>query len=72
MKRFSYVLTTLEQLVTDDYILVYLHGSASKRSMPTFHWLKKCYQLIDRRCVFILKQKFYLNFQCNLKKIFSD
>lgn len=46
---FLYVLWTLERLVTDDYVLVYLHGSASKSRMPTFHWLHECYKLIDRR-----------------------
>ncbi|ODN02216.1 Protein prune 2 [Orchesella cincta] len=46
---FLYVLSTLEELVVDDYILVYLHGATPKSCMPTFGWLKRCYQLIDRR-----------------------
>ncbi len=33
----------------DDYILVYLHGAAPKSCQPTFGWLKRCYQLIDRK-----------------------
>ncbi|XP_077284937.1 uncharacterized protein LOC143910373 [Arctopsyche grandis] len=66
---FLYVLTTLEQLVTDDYILVYLHGSASKRSMPTFHWLKKCYQLIDRRLRKSLKHLYLVHPTFWLKSI---
>lgn len=40
---------TLEQLITDDYVLVYLHGGASRTNAPTFHWLRSCYQLLDRR-----------------------
>lgn len=35
--------------MVDDYILVYLHGATPKTCMPTFSWLKRCYQLIDRR-----------------------
>lgn len=46
---FFYVLLTLDQLVTEDYVLVYLHGGTAKDCMPTFSWLKRCYQMIDRR-----------------------
>lgn len=46
---FLYVVKTLEQLVTEDYVLVYLHGGSSRGNVPPFPWLKKCYQLLDRR-----------------------
>ncbi|KAJ0170120.1 hypothetical protein K1T71_014048 [Dendrolimus kikuchii] len=46
---FLYVIWTLERLVTEEYILVYLHGSAGRRRLPSFHWLHECYKLIDRR-----------------------
>ncbi|CAK1593101.1 unnamed protein product [Parnassius mnemosyne] len=46
---FLYVIWTLERLVTDEYVLVYLHGSAGRRRLPTFAWLHECYKLIDRR-----------------------
>ncbi|KAK7790308.1 hypothetical protein R5R35_014396 [Gryllus longicercus] len=46
---FLYVLTTLDQLITEDYVLIYLHGATQRSCMPTFTWLKRCYQLIDRR-----------------------
>lgn len=46
---FCYVLYTLNQLVTDDYVLVYLHGGTPKDCIPTFSWLKRCYQMIDRK-----------------------
>ncbi|XP_022115378.2 protein prune homolog 2 [Pieris rapae] len=46
---FLYVIWSLERLVTDEYILVYLHGSAGKRRMPTYAWLHECYKLIDIR-----------------------
>ncbi|CAG7824690.1 unnamed protein product, partial [Allacma fusca] len=44
-----YVLSSLEELIVEDYILVYLHGATPKSCMPTFSWLKRCYQLIDHR-----------------------
>ncbi|XP_060523022.1 protein prune homolog 2 [Cylas formicarius] len=44
---FLYVLWTLERLVTDDYVLVYLHGASTK--LPSFSWLKRCYQMVGRR-----------------------
>uniref|UniRef100_A0A1B0CL67 CRAL-TRIO domain-containing protein n=2 Tax=Lutzomyia longipalpis TaxID=7200 RepID=A0A1B0CL67_LUTLO len=46
---FLYVVQTLEQLVTDDYVMIYLHGGCCKNNVPPFHWLRKCYQLLDRR-----------------------
>ncbi|KAF5283872.1 hypothetical protein FQA39_LY04692 [Lamprigera yunnana] len=44
---FLYVLWTLERLVTDDYVLVYLHGGATR--LPAFTWLKRCYHMVGRR-----------------------
>ncbi|XP_059615935.1 protein prune homolog 2 isoform X2 [Phlebotomus argentipes] len=46
---FLYVVQTLEQLITDDYVMVYLHGGSCRSNVPPFHWLRKCYQLLDRR-----------------------
>ncbi|XP_077483978.1 uncharacterized protein LOC144094014 isoform X2 [Amblyomma americanum] len=46
---FLYVLSTLDQLVVDSYALVYLHGATERSKMPSFGWLKRCYQMIDRR-----------------------
>ncbi|XP_042232074.1 protein prune homolog 2-like isoform X2 [Homarus americanus] len=46
---FMYVLTTLDQLIAEDYVLVYLHGATTRGNMPSFAWLKRCYQMIDRR-----------------------
>ncbi|KAF4522814.1 hypothetical protein B566_EDAN008075 [Ephemera danica] len=44
-----YVLTTLDQLVAENYVLVYLHGATARSCMPSFGWLKRCYHMIDRR-----------------------
>jgi prune family protein 2 len=50
---FMYVLTTLHELVADDYMLIYFHnpsgGGITSNNMPTFGWLKRCYYMIDRR-----------------------
>lgn len=35
---------TLDRLVTDDYVLVYLHGGATR--LPAFIWMKRCYQMV--------------------------
>lgn len=44
-----YVLTTLDQLVAEDYVLIYFHGATPKGCIPRFSWVKNCYQMIDRR-----------------------
>lgn len=46
---FAYVISTLDQLVTEDYVLVYLQGGTSKDCVPGFSWLKRCYKMIDRK-----------------------
>eukprot|EP00066_Takifugu_rubripes_P016402 XP_011605668.1 PREDICTED: BCL2/adenovirus E1B 19 kDa protein-interacting protein 2 isoform X2 [Takifugu rubripes] len=46
---FKYVIGTLELLVAENYMIVYLNGATSRKRMPTVGWLRKCYQQIDRR-----------------------
>lgn len=46
---FLYVIVTLDELVAEDYVLIYLHGATERSNMPSFGWLKRCYQMIDRR-----------------------
>ena len=46
---FRYVIGTLELLVAENYMIVYLNGATSRKRMPTMGWLRKCYQQIDRR-----------------------
>ncbi|EDW19620.1 protein prune homolog 2 [Drosophila mojavensis] len=58
---FLYVVKTLEQLVTDDYVLIYLHGGSSRRNVPPFPWLKRCYQLLDRRLRKSLKHMYLVH-----------
>ncbi|MBZ3873962.1 Caytaxin [Sciurus carolinensis] len=45
---FLYVISSLELLVAEDYMIVYLNGATPRRRMPGIGWLKKCYQMIDR------------------------
>ncbi|XP_061623149.1 uncharacterized protein LOC133474957 isoform X3 [Phyllopteryx taeniolatus] len=46
---FLYVISTLELMVAEDYMIVYLNGATPRRRMPGITWMKKCYQMIDRR-----------------------
>lgn len=93
---FLYVLSSLHELIADDYILVYLHntqpstltssfsfktsGSSSgsspsssnsedaqlQNNLPTFTWMKRCYQMIDRKLrknlkiLYLVKPTFWL------------
>ncbi|XP_063701315.1 protein prune homolog 2 [Culicoides brevitarsis] len=58
---FLYVIKTLQQLITDDYVLIYFHGGSNKNNVPPFRWLKKCYQLIDRRLRKSLKNMYLVH-----------
>ncbi|XP_043841717.1 BCL2/adenovirus E1B 19 kDa protein-interacting protein 2 isoform X2 [Dromiciops gliroides] len=46
---FKYIIGTLELLVAENYMIVYLNGATTRRKMPSLGWLRKCYQQIDRR-----------------------
>uniref|UniRef100_A0A8C4QCJ7 Prune homolog 2 with BCH domain n=1 Tax=Eptatretus burgeri TaxID=7764 RepID=A0A8C4QCJ7_EPTBU len=46
---FLYVISTLELLVAENYLIVYLNGATPHRRMPGIGWLKRCYQMIDRK-----------------------
>ncbi|XP_029687163.1 caytaxin-like [Takifugu rubripes] len=46
---FLYVVSSLELLVAEDYMIVYLNGATPRRKMPGIVWLKRCYQMIDRK-----------------------
>uniref|UniRef100_A0A667YKI0 ATCAY kinesin light chain interacting caytaxin n=1 Tax=Myripristis murdjan TaxID=586833 RepID=A0A667YKI0_9TELE len=46
---FLYVISSLELLVAEDYMIIYLNGATPRRKMPGISWLKRCYQMIDRR-----------------------
>ncbi|XP_072261219.1 caytaxin isoform X2 [Pyxicephalus adspersus] len=46
---FLYIISSLELLVAEDYMIIYLNGATPRRRMPGLGWLKKCYQMIDRR-----------------------
>ncbi|XP_058460611.1 probable serine/threonine-protein kinase dyrk2 [Malaya genurostris] len=66
---FYYVVKTLEQLVTEDYVLIYLHGASGRGNVPPFPWLKKCYQLLDRRLRKSLKNLYMVHPTFWLKSI---
>ncbi|XP_077996859.1 uncharacterized protein LOC144450158 [Glandiceps talaboti] len=46
---FLYVISTLDLLVAQDYMMVYFHGGCNKYQAPNLGWLKRCYKMIDRR-----------------------
>lgn len=51
--------------MAEDYMIVYLNGATPHRRMPGLGWLKKCYQMIDRRSVLfsgITAMRYYIGF----------
>uniref|UniRef100_A0A8C8RSQ8 Bcl-2/adenovirus E1B 19 kDa-interacting protein 2-like protein n=2 Tax=Pelusios castaneus TaxID=367368 RepID=A0A8C8RSQ8_9SAUR len=46
---FRYIIGTLELMVAENYILVCLNGATPRSQIPSFGWIKQCYQTIDRR-----------------------
>lgn len=46
---FRYITGTLELMVAENYLLVCLNGATPRSQIPSFSWIKQCYQTIDRR-----------------------
>lgn len=67
--RVRYVVKTLDQFVTDDYILIYLHGGSTRSTLPPLPWLKKCYYLLNRRIRKSLKNLYMVHPTIWLKSI---
>ncbi|XP_049661666.1 bcl-2/adenovirus E1B 19 kDa-interacting protein 2-like protein isoform X4 [Accipiter gentilis] len=42
-----YIVRTLERMVADRYVLVCLSGAAARGQIPSFGWMKRCYQAMD-------------------------
>ncbi|XP_068178981.1 bcl-2/adenovirus E1B 19 kDa-interacting protein 2-like protein isoform X2 [Antennarius striatus] len=46
---FRYILGTLDLMVSENYLLVYLCAMAPRSKVPPIRWLHRCYLSIDRR-----------------------
>uniref|UniRef100_A0A8C5R5C2 Bcl-2/adenovirus E1B 19 kDa-interacting protein 2-like protein n=1 Tax=Leptobrachium leishanense TaxID=445787 RepID=A0A8C5R5C2_9ANUR len=46
---FRYIIGTLDLMVAEDYMLIYLNGATPRSKLPTIGWLKRCYQATGRR-----------------------
>ncbi|XP_017285143.1 bcl-2/adenovirus E1B 19 kDa-interacting protein 2-like protein isoform X2 [Kryptolebias marmoratus] len=46
---FRFVIGTLELMVAENYVIVYLCAGGQKEKLPGINWLKDCYTTIDRR-----------------------
>ena len=44
---FLYIVSTLDLLVANDYMVVYFNGGCTKKNHPPLSWLKKCYAMIE-------------------------
>ena len=45
----SYVLSVLEQIIVEGYIVVYLHYTTPQNSLPGMSVFHKFYKMVDRR-----------------------
>ncbi|XP_069576393.1 bcl-2/adenovirus E1B 19 kDa-interacting protein 2-like protein [Brachyistius frenatus] len=46
---FRYIVGTLDLMVSESYLLVYLCAMAPRNKLPSIKWLHQCYTSIDRR-----------------------
>jgi len=55
-----YFIKVLDPIVIEDYVLVYVHTNMSKQNKPTFSWLKRAYNIFNRKYKKNLKQLYIL------------
>ncbi|KAM9851933.1 bcl-2/adenovirus E1B 19 kDa-interacting protein 2-like protein isoform 2-T2 [Aulostomus maculatus] len=58
---FRYIVGTLDLMVSESYLLVYLCAMAPRNKLPTIKWLHQCYTSIDRRLKKDLKGLFVIH-----------
>ncbi|CAL9691040.1 unnamed protein product [Knipowitschia caucasica] len=58
---FRYVMGTLELMVSQDYVIIYLCAGAQRNQVPGLSWLRDCYTAIDRRLRKNLKSFFVVH-----------
>ncbi|KAM5129186.1 bcl-2/adenovirus E1B 19 kDa-interacting protein 2-like protein isoform 2-T2 [Mantella aurantiaca] len=46
---FRYIIGTLDLMVAEDYMLIYLNGCTPRSKIPPIGWIKRCYQATGRR-----------------------
>ncbi|TDH11158.1 hypothetical protein EPR50_G00058040 [Perca flavescens] len=46
---FRYIVGTLDLMVSENYLLVYLCAMAPRNKLPSIRWLHQCYTSLDRR-----------------------
>ncbi|XP_073423086.1 bcl-2/adenovirus E1B 19 kDa-interacting protein 2-like protein isoform X1 [Dendrobates tinctorius] len=46
---FRYIIGTLDLLVAEDYMMIYLNGCTPRSKIPQISWIKRCYQATGRR-----------------------
>ena len=48
-KLFLYIISIMDPLVEQDYILIYVHTSLDADHRPSFQWLKTAYSIFNRK-----------------------
>ncbi|XP_018424343.1 PREDICTED: bcl-2/adenovirus E1B 19 kDa-interacting protein 2-like protein [Nanorana parkeri] len=46
---FRYIIGTLDLMVAEDYMLIYLNGCTPRSKIPPINWIKRCYRATGRR-----------------------
>nr|XP_002127893.1 BCL2/adenovirus E1B 19 kDa protein-interacting protein 2 [Ciona intestinalis] len=65
---FLYIVSTLEMLVAEDYMIIFFNGGCRRKNLPPLNWLKRCYQMIHRRlrknlkCLVVVHPSWYIRF----------
>ncbi|MED6284399.1 hypothetical protein CHARACLAT_018896, partial [Characodon lateralis] len=73
---FRFVTGTLELMVAENYVIIYLCAGGQKEKLPGIAWLKECYTTIDRRLrknlkgLYVVHPTWYIKFIMTIIKPF--
>ena len=46
---FRYVYHSIQQLVVEEYVIIYYQGGAAKSQLPGLKWMKRCHDRLSHR-----------------------
>mmetsp|Transcript_27096 Transcript_27096/g.38155 ORF Transcript_27096/g.38155 Transcript_27096/m.38155 type:complete len:597 (+) Transcript_27096:98-1888(+) len=75
-KLFLYIISIMDPLVEQDYILIYVHTSLDADHRPSFQWLKTAYSIFNRKYkknvkeLYIVRPSFWLKLSFGLFRPF--
>lgn len=58
---FLYLISLLDSLIFDNYVLIYIHSGVQQTQLPSYNWIKQFYEFLNDRMKKCLTDLFIVN-----------